>query len=338
MTSYPLISLLIFIVISVVVYFGYKLINSGWIRHNILERKKTLIEDILKQLYHVEYSGRVSSLRAMAGALRISDRKLIKYVEEMSKSNLVTFENDSLVLTESGRDYALKIIRVHRLWEKYLSEKTGFDRSEWHDLAERKEHELTPEQTERLSRQLGRPRFDPHGDPIPTSEGEISDPNWKTLSSLKENARARIIHIEDEPASVYKQIIDKKLHIGSQVKVIGTADNEIRFYSEGNEYEISPIVASNISVEELNTQELFEEDTVRLSSLGSGERAKILGISSECRGANRRRLLDLGFTKGSTIEAEFESPMREPKAYSIRNTIIALRSSQADLILIEKEK
>ena len=160
--------------------------------------------------------------------------------------------------------------------------------------------------------------------------------NWKPLSGLADNAMATIVHLEDEPEVIYKQIVEKKLHIGSQIKITSSDDHEVKFYSEGSEYALSPIIASNISVKELSEKEIFEEKIVRLSSLEPGEKAMISSISPECRGENRRRLLDLGFVTGSMIETEFESPMKEPKAYSIRNTIIALRDDQSDLILIKK--
>ena len=138
-----------------------------------IEREKTLIEDILKQLFHVEYSRRTAGLNAMAGALKLSHARLVKIIELMSSRNLIHQSQETLSLTPEGRDYALKIIRVHRLWEKYLSEKTGIDKREWHDRAEEMEHALTQEQADKLYKYLGNPRFDPHGDPIPTPKGEM---------------------------------------------------------------------------------------------------------------------------------------------------------------------
>ena len=107
--------------------------------------------------------------------------------------------------------------------------------------------------------------------------------------------------------------------------------------SEGENHYFSPIVAANINVSELSEEESFEENAVRLSSLASGEWAEVVGISQECRGANRRRLLDLGILPGTSIEVDLESPMKDPIAYRVRNTSIALRNSLADLILINKK-
>ncbi|XOV95250.1 MAG: FeoA domain-containing protein [Bacteroidota bacterium] len=302
-----------------------------------LRSRKAQIEDILKQLYHVGEGGKSAGIIDLSGILNISQKRMFELIGEMVKMDLIQTKNEKIILTQTGQDYALRIIRVHRLWEKYLSEKTGINKLEWHDRAEEKEHQLTHEQAESLYEELGRPRFDPHGDPIPTELGQVVEIKTKPLSGLHKGAVARIKHIEDEPEVIYKQIIAKKLHIGSQVKVMESNDNKIKFYSEGNEYTLPSIVACNISVLELSEEEIFEDSKVRLSSLNEGEKARILGISTECRGAARRRLMDLGFIKGTEIETEYNGPNSNPKAYKLRNTLIALRNDQADLVLIEKE-
>jgi len=76
---------------------------------------------------------------------------------------------------------------------------------------------------------------------------------------------------------------------------------------------------------------------VRLSSLKENEVAQILGISKESRGESRRRLLDLGFVKGTKISIDLISPMHNPTAYLVKGTSIALRKDQASKILIKKD-
>ena len=249
----------------------------------------------------------------------------------------VRAEGEILNLTNEGRDYALRIIRVHRLWEKYLAEKTGFDKQEWHDRAEDMEHKLSHEETNVLATQLGQPMYDPHGDPIPTHQGRVPEVKGDLLSSLKVNTVGRITHIEDEPDVIYKQILAEKIHIGSHIRVVESNTQRIVFYSEGEEFILAPVVASSITVEVFEKEEIEEKDLVRLSSLQEGESAKVLGISKECRGDARRRLLDLGFVKGTPIQIELVSPLKNPKAYLVKGTSIALRDNQASNILIKKD-
>lgn len=75
-----------------------------------------------------------------------------------------------------------------------------------------------------------------------------------------------------------------------------------------------------------------------LDCLEKGEYSRIIGISPECKGEIRQRLLDLGFINGTRISILSTSPLQDPTAYALHNTIIALRKEDARMIMIEKEK
>ena len=283
-----------------------------------------------------ETFGTETDINALTNSLKFEDSIVIEALHNMSVMELVKVEGDLLQLTAEGRQYALKIIRVHRLWEKYLAEKTGFDKSDWHDMAEEMEHVLSHEETDILANQLGNPMFDPHGDPIPNKLGMLKEVEGEPLSSLTVNSLGRIVHIEDEPDVIYRQILAEKIYIGSVIRVEEKNNERIVFHSEGEEFVLAPIVAANITVAELKKEVIIEEGTVRLSSLSDGEVGKIVGMSKECRGENRRRLLDLGFVNGTEIKIDLNSPMKNPVAYSVKGTSIALRRDQASKILINK--
>lgn len=155
--------------------------------------------------------------------------------------------------------------------------------------------------------------------------------------SLAVNSIGKITHIEDEPDIIYKQIIAENIHIGSQIRVVESNTKRIVFYSEGEEFKLAPIVAANLTVAILDPTVLDKEITLRLSSLQENETAKIVGISKESRGESRRRLLDLGFVKGTQISIDLMSPLRNPTAYLVKGTSIALRKDQASKILIKKD-
>jgi DtxR family Mn-dependent transcriptional regulator len=200
------------------------------------------------------------------------------------------------------------------------------------------EHKLNHDETNLLATQLGNPKYDPHGDPIPTHLGQIAKINGEFLSSLAINSVGKIVHIEDEPDVIYKQILAENIHIGSKIRVVETNKERVVFYAEGEEFKLAPIVAANITVAVLEKDEVIEDDMVRLSSLKEHETAHILGISKECRGDSRRRLLDLGFVKGTEIIIDLMSPMQNPTAYLVKGTSIALRRDQASKILIKKNE
>jgi len=328
-----------FIAFLVIIYFVFRPVK-GWFwvfKSNFRVNEKTVIEDILKELYHSENSGKEVTVNNLTRSLKFNDNMIIDVIKNMSINELVELDGDVLKLTNEGRDYALRIIRVHRLWEKYLAEKTGYDKLEWHDRAEMMEHKLSHEETNKLATELGHPMYDPHGDPIPTHFGKIAEVNGVSLATLTVGSVGKITHIEDEPDVIYKQILADNIHIGSQLRVVENNTRRVVFYAEGEEFKLAPVVASNITVDVLEKDVIVEEDMARLSSLKENETAKILGISRECRGENRRRLLDLGFIKGTQIHIDLISPLQNPKAYLVKGSSIALRDDQAAKILIKKD-
>lgn len=336
----PTYALLIFFLLIVVTFFLFRT-KKGWfwvIKNNLKTNEKIVIEDVLKQLYHSENSGNEIDIQSLTNTLKFSDNIIIDVIKKMAVNELVTFEGSVLKLTNSGRDYALRIVRVHRLWEKYLAEKTGIDKTEWHERAEKMEHKLSHEETNLLATQLGNPKYDPHGDPIPTDLGKMADLKGEFLSSLAVGSVGRIVHIEDEPDVIYKQILAENIHIGSQIRVVENDKHRVVFYAEGEEFKLAPIVAANITVAVLEKENTIEENMVRLSSLNTPEEAIILGISKESRGESRRRLLDLGFVSGTRIRIDLVSPMGNPTAYFVKGTSIALHEDQASKILIKKIK
>jgi len=339
MSSYnPIVALLIF---AGLVLLGFTFFRpvKGWywlIKNNWISNEKTIMEDILKQLYRLESYGTETDIITLTNSLKIKDRLIIDTVHKMAVNELIDFEGDLVKLTKEGRQYALRIIRVHRLWEKYLAEKTGFDKTEWHDRAEEKEHQLSHEETNILANELGNPMYDPHGDPIPNTQGKVKEIVGVALSLLPVETMGRIVHIEDEPDVIYKQILAEQIHIGSLIRIEEKNSERVVFYSEGEEFVLAPVVAANITVEVLKKEVDEDEHSVRLSSLQTDESAKIVGISKECRGENRRRLLDLGFVVGTEIKIDLNSPLGNPVAYEVKGTSIALRNDQASKILINK--
>ena len=82
-----------------------------------------------------------------------------------------------MLLTPAGRRAALRMVRRHRLIEAYLVAYLGYSWDAVHDEAERLEHAISDELAERMAAALGNPGVDPHGDPIPTADGDSS--SWR---------------------------------------------------------------------------------------------------------------------------------------------------------------
>lgn len=302
-----------------------------------LDSTRVLIEDSLKHIYDCEYNKSASNINSIAGNLNISTDKAAKVISKLEDMGLVDVKSDKVSLTENGRSYALRIIRIHRLWERYLADRTSVVETEWHSSAEEAEHILTDDQANELAAQIGNPVVDPHGDPIPTSKGEIKEKRGIPLSSLSVGELGRIVHVEDEPQSVYSQIVANGIHSGMKVRMTEVSKNKIKFIAEGEEIILSPLIASNLTVlPELKSDEI-SESTPTLASLAPGEEAVVVGISNACRGQQRRRLMDLGIVKGTKIKYVMESAGKDPVAYQVRGAIVALRKVQASQIFISKK-
>jgi DtxR family Mn-dependent transcriptional regulator len=334
----PVAALLIFVFVSVLIFLIFRP-GKGWFwkwKRTPKNGGKVLTEDILKLMFHIQDAGKTADIHMLRDELSVDEGKLVYILSRMAAKDLLQIEGDKLILTKSGKDYALTVIRAHRLWEKYLAEKTGYDKSEWHERAEEMEHFLTGEETEKLAEKLGNPFYDPHGDPIPSKKGKTAEFNGVPLSRLTKGVKGRIIHLEDEPHHIYKEILKRNINIGSLIRVEGNDKNRIVFYSEGEHFTLSSAVAENITVSVISDEDFKDPGFFRLSLLKEGEKAKVVSISKEMRGDSRRRLLDLGFVKGTPIKVDLKSPMGNTKAFLVKGTSIALREDQASKILVKK--
>ncbi|MCW8805141.1 MAG: metal-dependent transcriptional regulator [Ignavibacteriaceae bacterium] len=299
--------------------------------------KRVLIEDALKHLYNCEYNSVSCTLDSVAGKLSISEDEAAELITKLEDMGLLISHHETLQLSSEGRSYALRIIRIHRLWEKYLADETGVDERDWHHSAEEFEHKLTASDADILAAQIGNPVFDPHGDPIPSTEGILPDKTGKPMTDLKFGEFANIIHIEDEPDSIYQQLVAEGLYPGMQVRMMESNKERIRFTANGEECVLAPLFAKNITVEPIKFEKVVEGKFKNLSSLKIGERGRVLGISKALRGQQRRRLMDLGVVPGTDIVAEIKGAFGDPTAYRIKGASIALRKKLAERIYLVPE-
>lgn len=329
----PLIALIAALILLAAVAGLFLVVIPRW-RRARRQTERIRMEDALKHILGCEMSGDRFTANSLAGALQITADQGADLLLEMERRGLLHVEHDSIRLTPIGRQSALHILRAHRLWERYLADETGVGELEWHGEAEWHEHQLTPEEAEALAARLGNPTHDPHGDPIPGAEGEMVPLASIPLISAQVNEPLRIVHIEDEPQAVFAQLLAEGLYPGMEVRLVERSPHRIRFWAGGDEHVLAPVVAANVSVARPsdNGRNL---DGPWLSDLAQGERGRVVEISSQCRGLERRRLLDLGFLPGAELQAELISSGGDPVAYRIRGALIALRKEQADLIRIQ---
>ncbi|MGA9116729.1 MAG: FeoA domain-containing protein [Bacteroidota bacterium] len=293
------------------------------------------MEDALKHLYDCEYRRLPATRQSVSGALGIGPDEAARLLGRLETLALARREGEAFGLTSGGRSYALRIIRVHRLWERWLADETGVGETEWHSRAEDQEHRLSQGDADALAARLGHPPYDPHGDPIPTSAGEIPSARGRPLADMHPGDGVRVVHVEDEPAAVYAQIAAQGIRPGASLRVLESSAQRVRFILEGEELVLAPIVASNLTVVPLQEDAPPARAWKTLDELAPGESGRVVSISRACRKSQRRRLMDLGLVPGTLVRSQMEAPGGDPVAYEVRGAVIALRRAQASMIGLE---
>ncbi|KUO59173.1 hypothetical protein APF79_11165 [bacterium BRH_c32] len=296
---------------------------------------KIIIEDALKHIYDFEQKKLDTTSDSLAGNLQIRRRASTDLIDKLLQLKLITKIHEKISLTENGRSYALKVIRIHRLYERYLADKTSVHENDWHKEAEKREHDFNEEEANRLAASLGNPLLDPHGDPIPDALGQMQVKEGILLSDALVGKVYEITHIEDEPKETYAQIVAQKLFPGAKLRILEKDDRRISFESDIDESILAPVLAANITV--IPKEERAGKFGINrlLSSLNQGETSRIKEISKAIRGLQRRRLLDFGFIPGTEIKANLVGLGGDPVAYEVRGTVVALRKNISQHIYIE---
>jgi DtxR family Mn-dependent transcriptional regulator len=214
--------------------------------------------------------------------------------------------------------------------------RTGVDPLEWHKRAERQEHALSREETDALERRLGNPRFDPHGDPIPTADGTVAGEESVSLAVLEPDGRAVVTHLEDEPPVVFSQLVASGVYLGMELRVAARSEQRIVLEADGRTIVLAPLLAENVSIHRLERGGDEPDVSVTLASLRPGESGTVTRVSPACRGIERRRLMDLGIVPGTHVAFERRGLTGGLSAYRVRGTVIALREEQAQMIAVAR--
>lgn len=298
--------------------------------------QRVLVEDALKHLVNGELAGQPVTVTSLAGALEVTRWRAHAVASRLAALELAAYDDPNLRLTEAGRAYALRILRTHRLLERYFADHTGLPASEWHDLAEAREHALTEGQAEALAARLGDPHRDPHGDPIPTAEGKVPPVEGVSLATLAPGDTATVVHVEDEPQPVFRRLAQAGIVPAAPVKMVSRGGGGVEVLVGGRSTHLADLEAAGVTVEPVEEAEghtvLFE----RLDALQPGQRAEVIEVAPEVQGPARRRLLDLGVLPGTPITAEFRSASGDPVAYLVRGALVALRRPQAHAIYVRR--
>lgn len=177
-------------------------------------------ENYLKTIFHLQTKDDNVTTNELAERLQAKPASITDMMKKLKTRRLVNYQPyKGFRLTPEGKKIALNIIRRHRLWEYFLSEKLKFNWDEVHEVAEQLEHVSSKKLIDKLDEYLDYPKFDPHGDPIPDTNGKMEASKQISLSELPMNKIARISSIADQSELLLEYLQQKKINIGSSVIV-----------------------------------------------------------------------------------------------------------------------
>jgi DtxR family Mn-dependent transcriptional regulator len=180
------------------------------------------VEDYIKHIFVLSEGADIAevSMGRVAEALGVVPGTATTMVKALADAGLVEYApRIGVSLTQPGRRLALHVLRRHRLIEQFLVEVLGYDWSEVHDEAEHMEHVISDLLLERMDRYLGFPTEDPHGDPIPTAEGDLAATTLERLSNCVAGTHYRVARIGDQDAKFLQYIAEAGLHPGASICV-----------------------------------------------------------------------------------------------------------------------
>src|SRR6186713_3136767 len=209
-------------------------------------------ENYLKAILKLSGSpdGTVST-NAIAAQLETSAASVTDMLKKLSDKELIIYQRyKGALLTDEGQRVATMLVRKHRLWEVFLVQSLGMTWDEVHEIAEELEHIQSDRLIDRLDAFLGRPKFDPHGDPIPNAQGKYTLRAQLPLTELKPGQEGVVIGVREDDTSFLKHLNDKGLTIGKSITILSNDeyDNTLRVSVDDLELNLSGKVARNILI------------------------------------------------------------------------------------------
>jgi DtxR family Mn-dependent transcriptional regulator len=210
-------------------------------------------ENYLKCIYKIcEKSPEGASTNAIAEGLDTKAATVTDMLKKLSTQKLINYQKyQGVTLTLKGKKAALSIVRNHRLWEVFLVDKLKFSWNEVHEVAEQLEHIKSKELINRLDVFLGQPKFDPHGDPIPSKSGKIINTKATPLHEAKIGKKLVLSGVLEHSTAFLAYLNEVNLTLGQiiHVKKIVDFDQSMQLLVNNKELLfISHHVAKNILV------------------------------------------------------------------------------------------
>jgi DtxR family transcriptional regulator, Mn-dependent transcriptional regulator len=292
------------------------------------------VEMYLKTIAELSESDSPVIIARVAERLGVSPVSANEMMKRLEERELIVHERyKGVSLTENGRFYANSVIRRQRLWECFLVDRLNFNWSGAYEAACRLEHATSNVLAESLAAYLDHPQFCPHGNPIPSADGSLPKIAGIPMAKLKVGQRATILSIIPTNTEVFAYLSQHQIVPGQEVAVAEKAplDGPLTIRLASGQVALGLAMAAMVMVRP--HEQGAAEAVMTLDNLSMGKAARVRKVRG--KGAIRRRLMDMGVTRGVEITAVKSSPLGDPVEYHLRGYSLSLRKAEAEMIEIE---
>lgn len=164
----------------------------------------------------------------VAAAMGVSPGTVTSMLKTLAESQLAVYRPyQGVQLTPAGRTLALRMLRRHRLIELFLVRTLGLSWDEIHEEAEHMEHAVSDALVDRIDAFLGHPECDPHGDPIPTSDGQMRGGSASALplSQCPPGTPFTVTRVLQQQADFLRTLTEQGLELGTRGVVIDSSED-----------------------------------------------------------------------------------------------------------------
>src|SRR6201992_3716179 len=177
-------------------------------------------ENHLKAIFHLQQQQVVVTTNALAAALQTRPASVTDMLKKLKEQKLLNYERyRGFKLNTEGKKAAIQVIRKHRLWEYFLVKKLQCGWDEVHEIAEELEHISSKKLIDRLDAFLGHPDTDPHGDPIPDSQGRLQVRRQVSLAELPLNKLAQVSGIASQTSEMLELLQYNHIRLGTRLEI-----------------------------------------------------------------------------------------------------------------------
>jgi DtxR family transcriptional regulator, Mn-dependent transcriptional regulator len=218
-----------------------------------------MTEDYLTLIWKAyEWPDSRPSTTDLAASLGVTKSTVSANLKRLARDGYLEYEPYGAIdLTDTGRRIAVEIVRRHRLIETYLVQRLGLSWDEVHEEADALEHSVSDLVLDRMEAELGHPRFDPHGDPIPSSDGTVAEFCGRRFATLEPGDRGRLVRVDDTDPAMLTWLREQSVELGVGLELVarrpfgGPFEVRVTGGSPAHDLDLGPELADALWVDDV---------------------------------------------------------------------------------------